>query len=50
MGNLKLNITENIDVTSGGFQYNYTTTGANFELTIANVDAYNALSFLLALL
>jgi len=42
MGNLKLNITENIDVASGGFQYNYTTTGSNFELTIANVDAYNA--------
>ena len=42
MGNLKLNITENIDVTTGGFQYNYTTKGSNFELTIANVDAFNA--------
>ena len=42
MGNLKLNITENIDVSSGGFQYNYSTEGSNFELTIANVDSYSA--------
>ena len=42
MGNLTLNITENIDVTTGGFQYNYTTTGANFDLVIANVDAFNS--------
>ena len=42
MGNLKLSITENIDVTTGGFQYNYTTTGSDFDLVIANVDAFNA--------
>ena len=42
MGNLKLSITENIDVTTGGFQYNYTTTGSNFELNISSVDAFNA--------
>tara|TARA_R100001510_G_C7620738_1_gene181702 strand:+ start:121 stop:624 length:504 start_codon:yes stop_codon:yes gene_type:complete len=42
MGNLTLNITENIDVSTGGFQYNYTTTGANFDLVIANVDSFNA--------
>jgi len=42
MGNLTLNITENIDVSTGGFQYNYTTTGANFDLVIENVDAFNA--------
>jgi hypothetical protein len=42
MGNLTLNIIENIDVESGGFTYNYDTTGTNFDLVIANVDAYNA--------
>jgi len=42
MGNLTLNITENIDVSTGGFQYNYTTTGNNFDLVIPNVDAFNA--------
>jgi len=42
MGNLTLNITENIDVSTGGFQYNYTTTGTDFDLVIANVDAFNA--------
>ena len=42
MGNLTLNITENIDISTGGFQYNYTTTGANFDLVIENVDAFNA--------
>ena len=42
MGNLKLNITENIDVSTGGFQYNYTTTGTDFDLVIANVDSFNS--------
>jgi hypothetical protein len=42
MGNLTLNITENIDISTGGFQYNYTTTGANFDLVIANVDSFNS--------
>ena len=42
MGNLTLNITENIDVSTGGFQYNYTTTGANFDLVIADVNAFSA--------
>ena len=42
MGNLTLNITENIDISTGGFQYNYTTTGTDFDLVIANVDAFNA--------
>ena len=42
MGNLTLNITENIDVSTGGFQYNYTTTGNDFDLTIASVDAFNS--------
>ena len=41
MGTLKLSITENINVVSGGYQYNYTTTGADFDLEIANVDAFN---------
>ena len=42
MGNLTLNITENIDVSTGGFQYNYTTTGAAFDLVIENVDSFNS--------
>jgi|TARA_R110000796_G_scaffold33855_1_gene87562 hypothetical protein len=42
MGTLKISITENINVSKGGFQYNYTTKGADFDLEIANVDAYNA--------
>tara|TARA_R100000995_G_scaffold57604_1_gene28684 strand:- start:780 stop:1280 length:501 start_codon:yes stop_codon:yes gene_type:complete len=41
MGSLTLNIKENIDVSSGGFTYNYDTTGADFDLVIANVDSFN---------
>ena len=42
MGTLKLSITENINITYGGFEYNYTTSGSSDDLEIANVDAYQA--------
>ena len=42
MGTLKLSITENIDLTYGGYDYNYTTSGTADDLEIADVDAYNA--------
>ena len=42
MGTLKLSITEEIDITYGGFTYNYTTSGASDDLEIGDVDAYNA--------
>ena len=42
MGTLTLSITENIDLTYGGFEYNYTTAGTSDDLNIADVDAYNA--------
>ena len=40
MGKLTLSITENINITYGGFQYNYTTGGTSDDLEINNVDAY----------
>ena len=42
MGTLKLSISEEIDITYGGYSYNYTTTGASDDLEIADVDAYQA--------
>jgi hypothetical protein len=42
MGTLKLSISEEIDITYGGFTYNYTTTGDSDDLEIADVDAYTA--------
>ena len=42
MGTLKLSITENIDLTYGGYDYNYTTSGASDDLEIADVNAYVA--------
>jgi len=42
MGTLKLSITENINITYGGYEYNYTTSGGSDDLEIANVDAYQA--------
>ena len=42
MGTLKLSITENIDLTYGGYDYNYTTSGTSDDLEIADVNAYNA--------
>ena len=42
MGTLKLSITEEIDITYGGFTYNYTTSGDSDDLEITNVDAYTA--------
>ena len=46
MGKLTLSITENIDITYGGFQYNYTTVGGSDDLEINNVDAYTAQTLL----
>jgi len=40
MGTLTLTITENINISSGGYEFNYTTTDAANDLTIADVDAY----------
>jgi hypothetical protein len=40
MGTLTLSITENIDVSSGGYAYNYTTSGTSDDLNIADVDAF----------
>lgn len=40
MGTLTLSITENINVSSGGYEYNYTTSGTSDDLNIANVDAF----------
>ena len=42
MGTLKLSITEEIDITYGGYSYNYTTSGSSDDLEIAAVDAYQA--------
>ncbi len=42
MGTLKLSISEEIDITYGGFTYNYTTTGTSDDLEITDVDAYTA--------
>ena len=42
MGTLKLSITENINITYGGYEYNYTTSGDSDDLEITNVDAYQA--------
>tara|TARA_R100000005_G_C4964953_1_gene180123 strand:+ start:404 stop:919 length:516 start_codon:yes stop_codon:yes gene_type:complete len=42
MGTLKLSITENIDLTYGGYEYNYTTSGDSDDLEITDVNAYNA--------
>ena len=42
MGTLKLSISEEIDITYGGYSYNYTTTGGSDDLEIADVDAYTA--------
>tara|TARA_R100001443_G_scaffold1361_1_gene5130 strand:+ start:249 stop:749 length:501 start_codon:yes stop_codon:yes gene_type:complete len=40
MGTLTLSITENINVSSGGFEYNYTTSGTSDDLNIEDVDAF----------
>jgi len=40
MGTLTLSITENINVSSGGYEFNYTTSGTSDDLNIANVDAF----------
>jgi len=42
MGTLTLSITENINLTNGGYEYNYTTVGTSDDLNIADVDAYTA--------
>jgi len=42
MGTLTLSITENISITNGGYEYNYTTSGTADDLNIADVDAYTA--------
>tara|TARA_R100001015_G_C4621348_1_gene178535 strand:- start:1329 stop:1826 length:498 start_codon:yes stop_codon:yes gene_type:complete len=47
MGKLTLSITENINITYGGFQYNYTTVGGSDDLEINNVDAYTAQTLLI---
>jgi hypothetical protein len=41
MGTLTLSITENINLSYGGYEYNYTTSGTSDDLNIADVDAYN---------
>ena len=38
MGTLKLSITENIDLTYGGYEYNYTTSGDSDDLEITDVN------------
>jgi len=40
MGTLTLSITENINVSSGGYEFNYTTSGTSDDLNLANVDAF----------
>ena len=40
MGTLTISITENINVSSGGYEFNYTTSGTSDDLNIANVDAF----------
>tara|TARA_R100000734_G_C3264096_1_gene61915 strand:+ start:88 stop:582 length:495 start_codon:yes stop_codon:yes gene_type:complete len=47
MGKLTLSITENIDLTYGGYQYNYTTSAITDDLEINNVDAYTAQTLLI---
>ena len=42
MGTLTLSITENINLTNGGYEYNYTTSDTSDDLDITNVDAYTA--------
>ena len=42
MGTLTLSITENINLTYGGYDYNYTTSATADDLEIADVDAYSA--------
>lgn len=40
MGTLTLSITENINVSSGGYEFNYTTSGTSDDLNISDVDAF----------
>lgn len=40
MGVLTLSITENINISSGGYEFNYTTSAASDDLNIADVDAF----------
>ena len=42
MGTLTLSVTENINITNGGYEYNYTTSGTSDDLEISDVDAYTA--------